>query len=270
MELPEVVALGIYNTRNVIRGREETTPRRTTMLELELALEDGGVSYVDAASNPITEGLFICASPGRMRHTRVPYRCAYIHFLLPEGELADLLHQCPVYFVPEKRDEIRAIFRDMTACYESRLARDRVMLQSLLLRLIYLISTDRSLKSGNGSGGGDQAIRAAIEYIHAHLNGDLRLSTVAAEVSFSPVYFHNYFRAATGMTLREYVEEQRIKRAASLLVDSDYTLSGIAYECGFSSQAYFSYAFKRRMGRTPRKYASEMLAKYGEDASAEE
>ena len=133
------------------------------MFELELALEDGGVSYVDAASNPITEGLFICASPGRMRHTRVPYRCAYIHFLLPEGELADLLHQCPVYFVPEKRDEIRAIFRDMTACYESRLARDRVMLQRLLLRLIYLISTDRSLKSGNGSGGGDQAIRAAID-----------------------------------------------------------------------------------------------------------
>jgi AraC-like DNA-binding protein len=235
------------------------------MFELELSLEAGGISYIDDDSHEISEGLFICARPGQMRHTRVPYRCAYIHFILPEGALYDLLCQCPIYSTPENAAKIREIFEEMMTYYESRLPRDRVMLQSLLFRLVYMISASAA-ETGEYKGceGGD-VIRRALSYIRENLNGDLRLSTVADHVSFSPVYFHNYFRSATGVTLREYVEEQRIKRAAVLLVDTGYTLSRIAYECGFSSQAYFSYAFKRRMGKTPRAYTAEMLARYDRD-----
>ena len=74
----------------------------------------------------------------------------------------------------------------------------------------------------------------------------------------------NCFRSATGRTLRDYVEEVRIKRAVALLVSTDYTLTKIAFECGFSSQSYFSYAFRRRMGRTPREYARELQSRYEE------
>ena len=50
--------------------------------------------------------------------------------------------------------------------------------------------------------------------------------------------------------------------AANLLITTDYTLTQIAYECGFSSQSYFSYAFKRKMKSTPREYARRMLERY--------
>ena len=60
------------------------------------------------------------------------------------------------------------------------------------------------------------------------------------------------------MTLREFVEEQRIQKSMHLLVSTDLTLSEIAYECGFSSQAYFSYVFKQKMTLTPREYASKV------------
>lgn len=63
-------------------------------------------------------------------------------------------------------------------------------------------------------------------------------------------------------TLREYVEEQRIRRAVNLLVGTDLTLSEIAYECGFSSQSYFSYVFKERMKTTPRAYARDYYRKF--------
>jgi AraC-like DNA-binding protein len=75
-----------------------------------------------------------------------------------------------------------------------------------------------------------------------------------------------------GKTAEEYkgvldelisTEEQRIKKAANMLLTTDYTLTKIAYECGFSSQSYFSYAFKRRMNVTPREYAKKVFNKYG-------
>ena len=64
------------------------------------------------------------------------------------------------------------------------------------------------------------------------------------------------------MTLREYVEDRRIRKAVNLLVETDLTLSEIAYECGFSSQSYFSYAFKKKMNLTPREYAKEIYNRY--------
>ena len=49
-----------------------------------------------------------------------------------------------------------------------------------------------------------------------------------------------------------------------MLVTTNCTLAKIAYECGFSSQSYFSYAFKRKMCKTPRKYAKDVFKRYEE------
>ena len=99
-------------------------------------------------------------------------------------------------------------------------------------------------------------------YNEENLTEDLSLEKLSALAGFSPIYFHNSFKSATGMTVREYVEEQRIKRAVNLLVSTDKSLTDIAYECGFSSQSYFSFAFKRRMKVTPREYAKQIFDRY--------
>jgi len=85
---------------------------------------------------------------------------------------------------------------------------------------------------------------------------------VAQAMSVSPVYFHTIFKSAVGKTLRDYVEEQRLKKAINLLQTTDDSLTRIAYECGFSSQSYFSYVFKCRMKQTPREYVQELYSRY--------
>ena len=264
--LPEIVAVGIYHTKNPVRGRTATPPRKTAMFELELSCGEGGVSYINRESAPITERLFMCSRPGEIRHTRMPYCCYYIHFMLKEGALCDLLASCPHYteLSEQRHAEYKRIFEKLCTHSDTGLLRDRMMQQSLLLELLYLMgdigeeSTVREARKSNN----ERAIRYALDYIHTHLTADLSLSALAEVVSFSPIHFHNCFRAATGRTLRDYVEEQRIKHAIRLLVGTERTLSEIAYECGFSSQAYFSYAFKRRMKTTPRDYAATLLSRY--------
>ena len=80
------------------------------------------------------------------------------------------------------------------------------------------------------------------------------MTYISARFNLSPIHFHNIFKVAVGSTLRDYIEEQRIKRATNLLLTTNFSLTQIAYECGFSSQSYFSYVFKRKMKVTPREY----------------
>jgi AraC-like DNA-binding protein len=236
------------------------------MFELELSTEAGGISYINRESTPITEHLFICSRPGEVRHTVLPYRCYYIHFMLKEGTLCDILEGCPHYteLSEQRYAEYKRIFEGLCTHSDTGLLRDRMIQQSLLLELLCLLGDIKaeSISHEPRKSNHERAIHQTLDYIHTHLTADLSLSALAARASFSPIHFHNCFRAATGRTLRDYVEEQRIKHAISLLVRTERTLSEIAYECGFSSQAYFNYAFKRRMKATPREYAATLLSRY--------
>ena len=269
MILPDIVSAGVYHTRHYVKAGEMTPERRTAMFDLELSAEEGGISYIGCESHPISKRLFVCARPGELRHTRSPYHCYYVHFVLKEGPLYDALMGCPHYTELSEQSyaEYKRIFEGLCRYDDKGTVRDRVMQQSLLLHLLSLALgiEEEGTPCRRRGGNNGQAVRRALDYIHTHLAADLSLSALAAAVSFSPIHFHNCFRAVTGRTLRDYVEEQRIKHAVDLLVRTELTLAEIAYECGFSSQSYFSYAFKRRMGSTPREYAAALLSHYGRE-----
>ena len=262
--LPEIVAIGIYNAQLAVKNREVTSNRKTTMFEIELPFEDGGISYINSDSAPISEDMVICAKPGQIRHTRLPFKCYFIHMIVKEGELCDMLMKIPSYVKISDRESYLEIFTKLCDYYDTRLYRDQIIIHSLILKLVHMLfaSSQSNTYSDKIKNSNDKVIKSVIQYIKDNLTGDLSLNTLASYASFSPIHFHNCFKASTGKTLREYVEEQRIQKAINLLISSDLTLSEIAYECGFSSQSYFSYAFKQRMKVTPREYAKEILKRY--------
>ncbi len=234
------------------------------MFEIEIPIENGGISHIDDLNTPITTDLLICAKPGQVRHTHFPFTCYYVHMMLGEGELYDRLMALPSFIKTERGEKYVDIFKRLCKYYDTALEDDEMILQSLILELIHRLCRDTAYTSASGAArsGGYSVIENTVGYIKENLTSDLSLETVAAHSGFSPVYFHNYFKRATGKTLRKYVEEQRIKKAANMIVTTEYTLTDIAYECGFSSQSYFSYAFKRRMGMTPREYAKSVFRRY--------
>ena len=263
--LPEVIATGVYNTDLAVKNKEMTSRRKVTMFELELALDDGGISYIDEGGREICRGLLICAKPGQIRRTRLPFKCYYIH-TVAEGALSDILSGLPSFLHTERLEYFTSLFERIEQCHSTGTEEDVLLMQSLLLELIYSLRKEATRSAEvRGSSSTAGSVERALEFIRGNLTEDLSLSRVAEQVSLSPIHFHNCFKAATGRTLRSYVEELRIKRAVELLVSTDYTLTKIAFECGFSSQSYFSYAFRRRMKMTPREYAAELQRRYGAD-----
>lgn len=256
-----LVSSGIFYSDIMRRGITVSQDRKVESYEIDVPIEAGGTSFVDGESSAIADGLVIFARPGQIRHTKFPFRCCYIHTVITDPALCALLAPLPSFIKTNRAESYREIIKKIERHASAEGAADALRVQGLLYELFYLLLSDHA-EAASFTSDKRSVIDAATEYIEASLEGDLSLSVLSHRFGFSPTYFHKLFRAVTGKTLHDYVEQARLRRAASILLSSKKTLTEISYECGFSSQSYFSYAFKRRMGITPREYAESFGRRY--------
>jgi signal transduction histidine kinase/ligand-binding sensor domain-containing protein/DNA-binding NarL/FixJ family response regulator len=74
----------------------------------------------------------------------------------------------------------------------------------------------------------------------------------------SRMQLHRKIIALTGLSTTSFIRSQRLKKAMSLLINSDFTISEIAYQVGFNTPSYFIKCFKKSYGYTPNDYISRM------------
>jgi AraC-like DNA-binding protein len=97
-------------------------------------------------------------------------------------------------------------------------------------------------------------LRQVVEFIDAHIDQAINLTQLAAVASLSPFHFHREFKRSTGLTPGKYILEARIKRAETLLRESDLPLAQVAIQVGFADQSHFTVAFRKATSMTPRIY----------------
>jgi len=107
----------------------------------------------------------------------------------------------------------------------------------------------------------EHSVRAAnLSRVKRHIrrnlsDPELSLERVAVECGLSLSYTHELFRFdGDGRTMREYLTDERLQRARELLelAPAGKTITAIAMDCGISNMSYFSTAFRRAFGLTPR------------------
>lgn len=69
------------------------------------------------------------------------------------------------------------------------------------------------------------------------------------------------FKAATGWQLQKFVADERIKAAKRLLAEEGMSCESVSERLGFKSPSYFSTAFRRVTGKSPREYRKQALSK---------
>ena len=127
------------------------------------------------------------------------------------------------------------------------------LLTTLYTHLLWHYSTTQFITSKNRSLTPIQ-LQQAIAYIRAHLERDLSLDEIARVINISPSYFANLFKDATGIPPYQYVIQQRVEKAKSLLLKTDLTIADIALQVGFCNQSHLTRRFKRLTGETPKKF----------------
>lgn len=98
----------------------------------------------------------------------------------------------------------------------------------------------------------------ALEYIEKnYADSEVSLNSVCSALAMSTSYFSAVFKNHTGETFIEALTKKRIEKAKALLEQTGKRTYEIAELVGFSDAHYFSVAFKKATGKTPREYAKE-------------
>lgn len=107
-----------------------------------------------------------------------------------------------------------------------------------------------------------ELIQKIINYILSNISADLTPSSIASTVNFSPSYIARKFKDEVGMTLVNYITEQRIRIAKDLLLKQNMQVQDISAYVGIADWNYFTKLFKKYTGTTPSNYRkSEYLKK---------
>ena len=85
---------------------------------------------------------------------------------------------------------------------------------------------------------------------------DLSVADLAREAALSKAHFSREFADAFGASPHQYLRARRLERAASLLRNTDRSITDICMAVGLSSVGSFVTAFGRSYGTTPAAYRS--------------
>lgn len=134
------------------------------------------------------------------------------------------------------------------------------------MMLVELARHVRQLERKNCRNGDSLALatwqlRRIEERIQASLELGYPLSSELAELcGISQGHLARAFKASTGWQIHKYIAEERLNAAKSMLAEEHYTCEEVSARLGFNSAGYFSTAFRRMTGKTPREFRKQALA----------
>jgi signal transduction histidine kinase/ligand-binding sensor domain-containing protein/DNA-binding response OmpR family regulator len=101
----------------------------------------------------------------------------------------------------------------------------------------------------------EKFLNDAVEAVNKNLdNSTFDVEKFSHEIGISPNQAYRKIKALTGQTAKEFIRNQRLKVAASLLKQKKRSISEVIYMVGFSSPSYFTRCFKDYYGCTPKEY----------------
>ncbi|HEY4789633.1 MAG TPA: helix-turn-helix transcriptional regulator, partial [Bacteroidales bacterium] len=110
----------------------------------------------------------------------------------------------------------------------------------------------------------ERFLQKAIEVVEKNIaDPELDIDKFATEISISRMQLYRKLAALTDMTVKEFIRDIRLKRAAQLLIQKKMTVSEVAYAVGFRDLSHFRKCFRQQFGMN----ASEYIEKQQEATS---
>ena len=99
-----------------------------------------------------------------------------------------------------------------------------------------------------------QRVEKVVDFINENFSRTIRLAEAAELVEMAETAFSRFFKAKTGITFVDYLNDIRLGHASRLLIDATSPIAEIAQECGFTSLTNFNRIFKKRKGLVPKDF----------------
>lgn len=97
-------------------------------------------------------------------------------------------------------------------------------------------------------------VMQCVDYIYTHIKDRITIQDLARHTGLSSSYLSRVFKQNLGISVSDYIRDQKIEKATHLLRYSDQSIVEISNYLSFSSQSHFIQVFENFTGLTPKKY----------------
>ena len=111
-------------------------------------------------------------------------------------------------------------------------------------------AANKMLKSENIVEGREERIVDIMNYIQNHY-ADVTLDVLADQFNLSKPYLSKYIKEKSGMTFQDAVKKARMKKARTMLKETNQTVESIAAYVGYENVEHFNRLFKKAYEMTP-------------------
>ena len=125
------------------------------------------------------------------------------------------------------------------------------LLVSIMVTLARIWEESGISLTGISSGQNANIFSSSLEYIDLHINESLSVQELADRCGMSYSTFARLFKHYTGRSCQEYINYIKVCKAQDLLLFTDYPISYIASEIGFSDCSHLIKTYKKIKGITP-------------------
>lgn len=200
-------------------------------------------SYTGAAFH---ERLYIEFTPNYMNELFLQLGADWIHqhlfskiFYLPEEYRSDINHLLSQMIVEQQSSD------NFSNCMI------KILFQELIIHILRYINDSSILIVNNNTKATDESLQTAINYINENFKNDITLNDMAQLLHLNPSYFSKKFKAVNGLGFKEYLNNVRINHSEKLLLETNMSITEIAFECGYDNSNYYGDAFKKINGVSP-------------------
>jgi AraC-like DNA-binding protein len=242
-------------------------------VELTLILRSRGRRFVGDHLEPYGDGDLVLLGP-ELPHTwhsdpgrRGPHEAVVVQF--PLGFLGPGFLERPE--LGPVRGLLRRAARGLSFSGEAQrtAARRLVEMGALaplprlraLLEVLEILSRARGARPLSSAGFASAARKEDVEridrvlrFLAERFTEEVSLPQAARAVPLSVPAFSRFFKRRTGKTFVRYLTELRVGHASRLLIETDRTVSDIAFSSGFNNLSNFNRRFREVEGMSPRDY----------------
>lgn len=116
---------------------------------------------------------------------------------------------------------------------------------------VYIQSIMSDLAIPNQKSGVPEVIQPAVDYILKNFQTDITLEQLSSLCHISVTHLIRCFTKYIGFQPHAYLNEQRLRHAKGLLVNTELSMEQIAEACGFNSATHFSRIFRTKEKMRP-------------------
>lgn len=237
--------------------------------DYELFIMTEGVLYIsiDGYNYTLKKGDFLFCIPLSAQEGYKSSDCSFywLHFLNSDGSNSSKLVspsepynygkiRIPIHGAVKSYEKIIVMLKqlqDAVRSYEKNIINDYLATATLceLSNQCALFSEINKIEVKN-----QQLYNDIVDYIKWYRNTNIKVIDIANHFGYNEKYLSHLFNSIKGMSLKQYILQEKIDLAKYMLIDTNDNISIIAENLGFNDSHNFMKIFKKIVGLTPTEY----------------